>query len=89
MTLLLSAAEKGHEDVVRLLLETGKVNPELEDSDGWTPLSKAVEGRSVAVIQLLLDQGAKTDYWYLIVSESKWIVTGLIANTSILDYCSG
>jgi ankyrin repeat protein len=44
VTLFLSAAVKGHESVVNeLLLETGKVNPDLRDEDGRTPLSWAAE----------------------------------------------
>ena len=71
VTLLLSAADKGREDVVKLLLETGKVNPDLEDSSGNNrkPLSCAVEGSNVAVVQLLLAEGVKLDYNYKIVSE--------------------
>jgi hypothetical protein len=69
MALLLPAADKGHEAVVKLLLETGKVNPDLKDGNGWTPLSHAVEGGSVGVVQILLAEGVKTDYQYKIVSE--------------------
>jgi ankyrin repeat protein len=68
MALLLSAAEKGHEDAVKLLLETGKIDLELKDKNGRTPLSRAVAGGSVAVVQLLLAKGVKTDYKYKIVS---------------------
>ena len=59
----------GSEGVVRLLLKYG-AQPNFEDDRGQTPLSRAIDGNSVAVIQLLLDQGAKTDYRYSIVSES-------------------
>ncbi|KAN0081080.1 Ankyrin repeat-containing domain protein [Elaphomyces granulatus] len=62
MALLLSAAEKDHEVVVKLLLETGKIDLELKDRIGRTPLSCAVDGGSVAVVQLLLTEGVKTDY---------------------------
>ncbi|KAN0087129.1 hypothetical protein V8E54_000817 [Elaphomyces granulatus] len=64
MALLLSAARKDHEDVVKLLLETGKINLELKDRRGRTPLSCAVAGGSVAIVQLLLAEGVKTDYKY-------------------------
>ena len=62
------AAEIGDERVVNLLLENGAA-PDFEDRDGQTPLSRAVEGRSVAVVQLLLAKEVKMDYRYNIVSE--------------------
>jgi ankyrin repeat protein len=40
MTLLSWVAEKGHEAVVKLLLDTGKVDVDAKDSEyGRTPLS--------------------------------------------------
>jgi hypothetical protein len=62
MVLLLSAAEKNDEGVVRLLLETGKIDFEFKDRNGRTPLVCAVERGGVAVVQLLLAEGVKTDY---------------------------
>ncbi|KAK6355999.1 hypothetical protein TWF718_000372 [Orbilia javanica] len=58
-TILLSAAKEGHEDVVRVLLETGKVNIDATDP-GWslTPLRWAAQGGYTAIVQLLLDKGA-------------------------------
>jgi ankyrin repeat protein len=61
------AAEKGHEGCVKLLLERGAV---VNVSDDWgeTPLIKAVGGhesvneeRRVAVVSLLLNNGARTE----------------------------
>ena len=52
------AAQKGHETVVKLLLQTGKVDVDSKDEDGRTPLSYAVEGGHEAVVRLLLDSGA-------------------------------
>ena len=52
------AAEKGHEAVVKLLLEKGA---ELEAKDyynGQTPLSRAAEKGREAVVKLLLEKGA-------------------------------
>jgi ankyrin repeat protein len=61
----------GHEAIVnKLLFEIGKVNPGLADVNGRTPLSQTVEGRSIAVVQLLLARGVEIDYKYCIVSES-------------------
>ncbi|OAL04266.1 hypothetical protein IQ06DRAFT_96048 [Phaeosphaeriaceae sp. SRC1lsM3a] len=37
------AAENGHESVVKLLLDTGKVDVDFKDKYGWTPLSRAAE----------------------------------------------
>ena len=79
MALLLSAAEKDHEAVVKLLLETGKIDLELKDRNGRTPLSCAVEGGSVAVVQLLLAEGVKTDYKYKIVSRFNHISTSTVS----------
>ena len=54
---------------MKLLLENGAV-PDFEDEHGQTPLSRAVEGGSVAVVQLLLaNKEVKMDYKYNIVSE--------------------
>ncbi|KAH8693478.1 ankyrin repeat-containing domain protein, partial [Phaeosphaeriaceae sp. PMI808] len=47
------AAMKGHEAVVKLLLETGKVDVDLKDNDGCTPLSWAAEKGHEAVVKLL------------------------------------
>ena len=46
------AAEKGHEAVVELLLKNG-AQPDLEDEDGQTPLSRAEHAGSASVLQLL------------------------------------
>ena len=52
---------------MKLLLENG-AGPDFEDEGGQTPLSRAVEGGSVAVVQLLLAKEVKMDYKYNIVS---------------------
>jgi ankyrin repeat domain-containing protein 50 len=57
VTLLLSAAKKGDESVIRLLLETGKVNLDLEDENRRTLLSWAVEKGHEAVVRVLLETG--------------------------------
>ncbi|KAF8856795.1 hypothetical protein BDZ45DRAFT_593729 [Acephala macrosclerotiorum] len=49
------AAARGHEAVVKLLLETGKVEADSKDGDGWTPLWWAAENKHEAVIKLLLE----------------------------------
>ncbi|KAL2808196.1 hypothetical protein BJX63DRAFT_42789 [Aspergillus granulosus] len=55
---LLRASEIGLEGVVKLLLETGKVDPDSKDSNSRTPLSLAAEnGHEAAVVKLLLETG--------------------------------
>ena len=52
------AAERGHEAVVKLLLETDKVDVDSKDNyDGRTPLSWAAERGHEAVVKLLLETG--------------------------------
>ncbi len=43
----------GHEAVVKLLLSTGKVNVDMKDNYGGTPLSRAAENGHEAVVKLL------------------------------------
>ena len=47
----------GHEAVVKLLLETGKVDAYLKDNGGLTPLSWAAKNGHEAVIKQLLETG--------------------------------
>ena len=53
---------------MKLLLENG-AQPDFEDENGQTPLSRAVGEGSVAVVQLLLAKEVKMDFKYIIVSE--------------------
>jgi ankyrin repeat protein len=55
--LLFSAAEKGHEDVVRLLLDTGKTDLDAKDDYGQTPLLVAARNGHGAIAKLLLATG--------------------------------
>jgi len=59
-TLLLWAAEKGHEAVVKLLLERG-AQIESMDVDRRTPLSWAAEKGHETVVKLLLERGAQIE----------------------------
>ena len=56
-TLLAWAVHKGHEAVVRLLLATGKVDPDSKNSAGKTLLSQAAADGHEAVARLLLATG--------------------------------
>ena len=51
------AAGKGNEVVVKLLLDTGKVDVEAKDNYGLTPLLLAAKNGHAAVMKLLLDSG--------------------------------
>lgn len=51
------AAENGHVEIVRLLLSTGRVNPDLPDWHNRTPLSWAAEQGHHLVAELLLENG--------------------------------
>ncbi len=60
-TPLLWAAERGHANVVKLLLEQGaELNP-VDSECGQTPLSWAAENVHHVVVQLLLEAGADID----------------------------
>jgi hypothetical protein len=56
-TPLSRAAGGGHEAVVKLLVETGKVDVDSKDTYGQTPLSWAAEGGHEAVVKLLVETG--------------------------------
>jgi hypothetical protein len=49
------AADKGHEAVVKLLLEMGKADVDCRDNNSQTPLSYAAEEGHEAVVKLLLE----------------------------------
>jgi len=54
---LLVAATEGHEAVVKLLLDSGKVDGDRKDDAGRTPLLYAAGKGHGAVVKLLLDSG--------------------------------
>ncbi|EHK41445.1 hypothetical protein TRIATDRAFT_321663 [Trichoderma atroviride IMI 206040] len=56
--LLFSAAKKGHEEVIELLLKTDKVKLDVKDQEGQTLLLCAVKEAHMAVIKVLLEKGA-------------------------------
>ncbi|KUL85707.1 hypothetical protein ZTR_08454 [Talaromyces verruculosus] len=69
-TPLSRAAEEGHETLVKLLIETGKVDVDWRDQRTWRPLSWAVEGGHWAVVKFLLAAGAKVHYQYNVPYEA-------------------
>lgn len=54
LTPLSFAARHGHEAVVKLLLSTEDVDPDIKDRDGRTPLLFAAEQGYEGVVKLLL-----------------------------------
>ena len=65
---------------MKLLVENG-ARPDVKDENGQTPLSRAVEGGSVTVVQLLLAQEVNLDFKYHTVSEHQQC----ILNKSLLS----
>ncbi|KAH6669832.1 ankyrin repeat-containing domain protein [Halenospora varia] len=56
------AIEQGHEAIVKLLLDSNKVDADLKNQSGQTPLLWATQNGQEAVVKLLLDSGkADTD----------------------------
>lgn len=53
------AAQRGHEQILPVLLQSGNMDVNQQDSDGRTPLLHAVMQNHESVVRLLLAQGAK------------------------------
>lgn len=60
-TPLLWAANTGHTDIARTLLDTGHVDCNRQDTNGQTPLSYAVENGHGFTVELLLGNGANIE----------------------------
>lgn len=56
--LLLSATGKGHEEVISILLKTGRASIETQNRYGQIPLTIAIRRGQVAIVKLLLEAGA-------------------------------
>lgn len=52
------AAKLGNLEVVMLLLNTGQVDLNAQDSGGWTPIIWAAEHRHIDIVRALLNRGA-------------------------------
>ncbi|KAH7218862.1 CNH domain-containing protein [Fusarium oxysporum] len=66
------AAKGGHEAIVKLLLDTGKVDVNARDDEGRTPLSCAAENGHETIVKLLLDTlayGADVEFRYTSSSQ--------------------
>ncbi|KAJ4361745.1 hypothetical protein N0V85_009375 [Neurospora sp. IMI 360204] len=52
-----SSAQNGHKAVVKLLLDTGKVDADAQEKNGWAALHIAAANGHELVVKLLLDTG--------------------------------
>src|SRR4051794_41944959 len=57
------AARDRHEAIIKILLDTGKVDVDSKDKDGRTPLSWAAEKGHEAEVKMLLDTGKVDVDW--------------------------
>lgn len=77
VTPLMLAAEAGHDDIVRLLIEHG-AGVNITDSRGLTPLHKACKNGRVHTVQLLIESGAA-----VVTADSRGqvaVVTAVLGN---------
>ncbi|XP_046344023.1 histone-lysine N-methyltransferase EHMT2-like isoform X4 [Haliotis rufescens] len=58
MTCIHYAAKAGHTEVIKLLLESGKIGPNTQDDGGWTPIIWAAESQLTSTVRFLISQGA-------------------------------
>lgn len=58
MTCLHMAAKGGHIELMEFLLSTRKVQVNVQDDGGWTPIIWAAEHRNVAAVKFLIAHGA-------------------------------
>jgi ankyrin repeat protein/serine/threonine protein kinase len=88
------AAENGHEPVIRLLLESGKVDVNIKNHNSQTPLSSAAENGHGTVVRLLLESGkvdvniedndSRTPLWWA-AKNGHEIVVKLLLESSKVD----
>ncbi|KAK6352070.1 hypothetical protein TWF730_008902 [Orbilia blumenaviensis] len=90
--LLLSAAEKGRDDVVGLLLEMGNIDLSVQGWGGRTPLMEATCRGNNKIVRLLLEKGAdikakdadnRTSLVYAVRYQNLYIVTLLLEHGAL------
>ena len=59
MTALHNAAKAGHLNIINILLDTDRLNIDVTDDGGWTPLIWAAEHMEVEAVKLLLKRKAE------------------------------
>ena len=60
-TALTAAAEHGHLDTVKYLVETGHASVDMQDGDGWTALMRAVCGHFALAASLTGSEGTNVN----------------------------
>jgi ankyrin repeat protein len=83
------AAQHGHAEVVRLLLETGE-DPNRYNPDGFhshsTPLHQAIASDHLNVVRLLVESGASLDIKDTIYNGTPLGWANYLSRTAIADY---
>ncbi|MBI4520697.1 MAG: ankyrin repeat domain-containing protein [Gemmatimonadetes bacterium] len=86
------AAQHGHTDIVRLLLDAGE-DPDRYNPEGYhshsTPLHQAVSSNHLGVVQLLVERGARLDIEDLIYQGTPLDWAVYLERTAIAEYIRG
>ncbi|OTB05176.1 hypothetical protein M426DRAFT_31693, partial [Hypoxylon sp. CI-4A] len=75
-TPLLWAANNGKENIVQLLLDTGKVDKDAKDNRHYTPLLAAIKAGHEGTVRLLLDYKADASTKYDGFTSLSWAIHG-------------
>ncbi|KAL7944061.1 WD40-repeat-containing domain protein [Trichoderma barbatum] len=81
---LIAASREGQVDIVRLLLDTGKLDIDLEGKDGYTALRWAFQMRHENATHLLLERGAKMDCERTFNGHTDWVNSVAVSHTTDL-----
>ena len=92
-TTLLLAVRRRHEAIVKVLLDSGKVDTNLKDNEGQAPLWWALRRRHKAIIKVLLDSGkvdtnlkdneGQTPLWWAVRNGHEAIVKVLLDSCKV------